>query len=95
MTELRAEIDRLDRILVGLVAERQAYIERAAQIKASRDQVRDEGRIAEVLSNVAREAKSAGLSLSIALPVWQLLVERPIAHEFETFDSEKGIQTLR
>jgi isochorismate pyruvate lyase len=90
MSEVRAGIDRLDCVLVGLIAERQAYIERAAQIKASRSDVRDEGRIAEVMSNIAREAEAAGLSLSIAMPVWRLLVECSIAHEFEAFDREKG-----
>jgi isochorismate pyruvate lyase len=34
MTELRAEIDRLDKDLVALLAQRTAYIDRAAQIKS-------------------------------------------------------------
>jgi isochorismate pyruvate lyase len=86
MPQLRAQIDRLDRALVALMAERQRYIERAAQIKPERNQVRDEARIEDVIAKVLAEARSAGLSAEIAEPVWRLLVERSIAHEFAAFD---------
>jgi isochorismate pyruvate lyase len=86
MPELRVQIDRLDRALVALVAERQRYIERAAQIKPDRNLVRDEARIADVVSKVLAEARRAGLSEAIAEPVWRTLVEHSIAHEFAAFD---------
>ena len=86
MAELRAQIDRVDRVLVRLLAERQGYIERAAQIKAERGQVRDPARIEDVVAKVLVEAVHAGLSAEIAEPVWRLLIERSIAHEFEAFD---------
>ncbi len=86
MPELRAEIDRLDRALVALMAERQRYIERAAEIKPERSLVRDEARIADVIAKVVAEARRAGLSDAIAEPVWRTLVERSIAHEFAAFD---------
>ena len=86
MSELRAQIDRIDRALVSLLAERQGYIERAAQIKADRAAVRDPARIEDVVAKVLAAARDAGLSASIAEPVWRLLIERSIAHEFETFD---------
>ena len=86
MPELREQIDRLDRALVALVAERQRYIERAVEIKPDRAHVRDEARIADVISKVLTEARRAGLSAAIAEPVWRMLVEQSIAHEFAAFD---------
>ena len=86
MTELRAAIDTLDARLVALLAVRQAYIERAAQLKTGRDQVRDPARIEEVVSKVIAEGKKAGLSADIAEPVWRTLIEASIRHEFEAFD---------
>ncbi|MBL6938928.1 MAG: chorismate mutase [Alphaproteobacteria bacterium] len=86
MTELRAEIDRLDLALVALLAERQTYIERAAEIKTSRAVVHDQARIDDVIGKVVAAAKTAGLSLAIAEPVWRTLIDRCIAHEFEMFD---------
>ncbi len=92
MPDLRAQIDRLDSTLVRLIAERQRYIERAAEIKETRDTVRDEARIADVIAKVLDEAGRAGLSPAIAEPVWRELVERSIAHEFVAFDARKKAQ---
>ena len=89
MEELRVEIDRLDRTLVALLAERQAYIERAAAIKNNREAVRDEARIEDVVAKVLAEANAKGLSAAIAEPVWRVLIERSIAHEFEAFDKKR------
>jgi isochorismate pyruvate lyase len=85
MSDLRAEVDRLDRALVGLLSERQRYIERAAEIKSHRHDIRDDARIAEVLDKVSAEAKKAGLSEDIARAVWRELMERSIALEAERF----------
>ena len=86
MSQLRVEIDRLDRALVKLLSERQRYIERAAEIKSDRGVVRDEARIEDVVRKVLAEARKVGLSAEIAEPVWRTLVERSIALEFQAFD---------
>jgi len=86
MEELRAAIDTLDARLVALLAVRQAYIERAAQLKTNRDQVRDPVRVEDVVAKVIAEGRRAGLSAEIAEPVWRTLIEASIRHEFEVFD---------
>ena len=86
MAELRQAIDTLDARLVALLAMRQAYIERAAELKTGRDQVRDPVRIEEVVAKVIAEGRKAGLSAEIAEPVWRTLIEASIRHEFEAFD---------
>ena len=86
MAEVREGVDALDRQLVALIAKRARYMEAAARIKPSRDVVRDEWRIEDVVSKVKAEAEKAGLSVSIAEPVWRELVERSIAYEFEIWD---------
>lgn len=88
MAELRQEIDRLDRTLVQILAERQRYIARAAEIKSTRATVRDEDRVEDVIAKVVAEAKRAGLSVDIAEPVWRELVERSIAYEFKAYDAK-------
>src|SRR5262249_6369688 len=86
MAELRLAIDALDARLVALLAVRQAYIERAAQLKSDRAQVRDPARIEDVVAKVIAEGRRAGLSAEIAEPVWRTLIEASIKHEFEAFD---------
>ena len=78
MEELRVAIDTLDVRLVALLAVRQAYIERAAQLKTARDQVRDSQRIEEVVAKVIAEGRKAGLSAEIAEAVWRSLIEASI-----------------
>ena len=90
MAGLRAQIDRLDRALVALMAERQTYIERAAEIKTDRAVVHDDARIEDVVAKVLAEAKRAGLSAAIAEPVWRTLIARSIAREFEMFDAKNS-----
>ncbi len=85
MAELRAEIDRLDRALVRLLSERQRYIERAAEIKSQRSDIRDEARISDVLEKVKNEASRAGLNPEIAQAVWRELMDRSIALEMDRF----------
>ena len=90
MGDVRAEIDRIDRALVALIAQRQRYVERAGEMKDTREAVRDEARIAEVLAKVVVEAERRGLSAAIAEPVWRTLVERSIAHELEIFNRKRA-----
>ena len=88
MAELRAAIDALDQKLVTLLARRQAYIERAAVLKQDRGAVRDEARVEDVVAKVLAEAKAAGLSATIAEPVWRTLIEQSIKHELAAFDKK-------
>jgi isochorismate pyruvate lyase len=93
MADIRHEIDRTDRALVALLKERLTYIERAGIIKPDRDTVRDEARIEDVVSKVLAEARAQGLPEEIAEPVWRLLIEKCIAHEFEIFDENESAQS--
>ena len=86
MAEVRVGVDALDRTLVNLLAIRQRDMDAAARIKPDRSAVRDEARIEEVVAKVKAEADRAGLSHAIAEPVWRLLIERCIAHEFDVYD---------
>lgn len=88
MEEVRAEIDRLDRILVGLLAERQRYIEAAGRIKPRADEVRLPWRIEDVVAKVLAEADKQGLSKRIAEPVWRQLIDCCIDHEHEIWALE-------
>lgn len=86
MTDVRAGVDEIDRMLVALIARRQGYMNAAARIKTDRNVVRDEARIQDVLNKVKAEAERHGLSWSIAEPVWRQMMECCIAYEFEVWD---------
>jgi isochorismate pyruvate lyase len=86
MAEVRAEIDALDRGIVVLLADRLHYIEEAARIKQSRDQVRDEARVADVLKKVEAEARRIGANAGVLVETYRTLIEASIAYELEQFD---------
>ena len=88
MEDVRREIDRLDRALVALLAERQTYLEQAGRIKSDRSTIRDDARIEDVVAKVLEEARILGLSREIAEPVWRLLIEKSIEHEYRVFDAK-------
>ena len=89
MAEVRQGVDALDRLLVAVLAERQRYMDAAARIKPERAAVRDPARIEDVVAKVKAAARDAGLSEAIAEPVWRLLIERSIAHEFDAWDAAR------
>jgi len=90
MTEIRAAIDALDREIVALLARRMRYIEAAARVKTARGAVRDEARKAEVIAKACDAGEAHGLPREHVAAIYELLVERSIAHEFRVFDGIEG-----
>ena len=87
MTDVRYEVDRIDRLLVEILAERQSFMDAAARIKGDRNIVHDRARIEDVVAKVKAACEAAGLSPAIAEPVWRTLIDRCIAYEFESYDA--------
>lgn len=93
MADVRYEIDRIDRVLVAILAERQSFMDAAARIKPRREAVRDTWRIEDVISKVLAECETQGLSPAIAEPVWRTLIDRCIAYEFGSYDARYRPET--
>lgn len=92
MAEIRAEIDRIDHGLVRLFADRAAYIDRAAEVKAEADlPARIDDRVEEVVQNVRRHALAFGLPPDLMEKLWRRLIDWSIARE----ESRLGPDSLR
>lgn len=89
MAEVREGVDALDRALVGLLAQRFAYMDAAARIKPKREAVRDEARKAQVIANASAAASDAGLPDGLAAQLWETLVEASIAYEIKAWDARR------
>lgn len=82
MAEIRENIDRVDRALMALFAERWSFIGRAAEIKAGLDIPADvPERVREVRDNAHRNAEALGLDGAFYEEIWAKLIDRAIAHE--------------
>ncbi len=62
LDEIRSNIDRLDREIVALLAERQGYVVQAARFKKTEADVRAPSRVEQVVENVRRHALEFGAS---------------------------------
>lgn len=89
MAEVRHGVDRLDEDIVRLLGQRFRYMDAAARIKPVREAVRDEGRKAEVLANVARLAREHDVPQEAAAALYEGLVEASIAYELDRFDATR------
>ena len=79
--EIRSEIDRLDRQLITLLAERFAYVRRMAELKQGPDEALVQQRVDEVLDKVARKAEELGLDSGLARDMWKSLIDWNIEYE--------------
>ncbi len=84
MRDVRAEIDRIDRALVDLIAERFGYVDRAWQLK----QDGSEGavvpwRIQQVIDRVTERAEQRGVSPALVEALWRQMIGWFIQYEEE------------
>ena len=89
MGEVRAEIDRIDRGLIDLMAERFGYVERAWQIKLGQKQEANvPWRNQQVIDKVRSRAGERGLPPDLAEALWRQMIGWFIQYEEEKLRSQ-------
>ena len=87
MTEVRAEIDRIDAALVDLIAERFGYVERAWQLKlAAKQEANVPWRNQQVI--VRARAEQRGLPPDLCEALWRQMIGWFIQYEEEKLRSQ-------
>ena len=82
MTDIRENIDRVDRELMALFAERWSFIDKAAEIKAGLGLPADvPERVRQVRDNARANAEAHGLDGAFYDELWASLIRHAIAHE--------------
>lgn len=79
--DVRAEIDRIDRALVELFAERHAYVTRMAEIKTDPHEANDPVRIDAVIAKRRAQALELELDEDQAELIWRTLIDWNINYE--------------
>ena len=83
MNEVRSEIDRVDRALVDLIAERWTYVDRAWVFKRSPEEASVPWRNKEVIEKVRGRAEESGMPPEMAEALWRLIIGWGIQYEEE------------
>ncbi len=81
LADVRVQIDRLDRRIVSLIAERAGYVEQAARLKKEKAQVIDLGRIEEIIGKVRHLANENGTSPELVENIYRAMIDAFIMHE--------------
>ncbi|WP_028879932.1 chorismate mutase [Terasakiella pusilla] len=81
LQEVRDNIDRLDEIIIPLLAERIGYVLQAAQFKETRGDVRIPSRIQFIVDRVRVFAEKEGMDPDMAESIYRHIMEESIARE--------------
>ncbi len=83
MDHVRAEIDRLDDLILDLVAERFGYVDRAWQLKTHKADAVVPWRIQQVIDRVRARAAEKGVPPELAEALWRQMIGWFIQYEEE------------
>ena len=88
LDEVRDNIDRLDRAIIALMAERGRFVQQAARFKTSRSDVEAPKRVEQVVAKVRGLAIEAGLEPQVAEVAYRAMVGAFIEVEHAAFERD-------
>ena len=89
LNEVRRNIDKVDNLLVKLIAEREFYAKEAVKFKIDRRQIIDRKRINAVLTRVKKLSKKYKVNSVIVEKTWKLMIKNFIILENKLFKRPK------
>ena len=96
MDELRHQIDKLDIKIVGLLAHRSDFIDRATELKNLNGMpARIPERIESVVSNARNAAQELELDADLVEKLWRILIDWSIQREAEIIREEYNLPMPR
>lgn len=72
--EVRTNIDRIDRQMVALIAERGSYVREAARFKANPQAVEDKGRVEQIIAHLRTLAAEDGAPPDVVEATYRALI---------------------
>ena len=72
--EVRSNIDRIDRQIVTLLAERGSYVKQAARFKKTTDDVKAPQRVEQVIAKVTALSQELGANPSVTEQVYRAMI---------------------
>lgn len=74
LKEIRANIDRIDRQIVALLAERGGYVKQAAHFKKTPDEVKAPQRVEQVIGRVRELSRELGANPAVTEQIYRALI---------------------
>lgn len=92
MEHVRGEIDRLDDVLVDLIAERFSYVERAWTLKSQPQDAAVPWRIQQVIDRVRKRAAERDLPPDLTEALWRQMIGWFVQYEEEKLQQRQDAQ---
>ncbi|WP_298091033.1 chorismate mutase [uncultured Sphingomonas sp.] len=89
LDDVRSNIDRLDREIIKLIAERGTYVHQAAKFKTSSADVEAPKRVEQVIAKVRSISEEAGLEPSVAEAAYRAMIAAFVTVEHEAFQRQQ------
>jgi len=83
LNEVRENVDKIDREIVALLAERGALVSQAASFKKTTDEVKAPNRVEQVISKVTALAQEQGANPKVVESVYRAMISAFIEAELE------------
>lgn len=83
LSEVRSNIDRIDKSIIQLLADRSCYVNQAAKFKKTEQEVEAPNRVEEIINKVRYLAETNSLNPSIAEKVYRTIIGAFIQQEKE------------
>jgi isochorismate pyruvate lyase len=74
LEEVRTHIDRIDRNIVTLIAERGVYVKQASRFKKNTTEVKAPARVEQVIAKVSQLSTELGADTSIIEAVYRVMI---------------------
>ena len=94
LAEVRDNIDRLDKSIIALMAERGGFVRQAARFKSSRAEVEAPKRVEDVIKKVCSLANEAGLESQVAEAAYRAMIAAFVEVEDVEFLALKQIERI-
>lgn len=88
--EVRTNIDRIDRWIVSLLAERGGYVRQAARFKKTTDDVKAPQRVEQVIAKVTALSEELGVNPLVTEKVYRAMISAFINIELAEHAALKG-----
>ena len=89
LSEVRANIDRIDDEIIKLIAERSEYVAQASAFKKNENGVKAPARVEQVISKVRAKAGDYGADADMVEALYREMISRFIDMEMDEFHRAK------
>lgn len=90
LEQVRENIDRLDRQIVALLAERGSFVSQAARFKKDSDEVKAPQRVEQVINKVRALSQTAGANPDVTEQVYRAMIGAFIQQELAEHTALSG-----